>query len=157
MRYNAHLLKRTWLGLFYYMWWSRERKYYFMAILNVVWFRAGLEIRSFAHRSFAHSLIRWFAHFAQIKWVTVSDSLRSLKKNERPWANRSFAHFWTTKERFARKSNERIPSPGFEWFFVPAAHSGSASNNPDPQCCDFEVRVQNPLVVSSLFKKDYNT
>ena len=28
------------------------------------------------------------------------------------WANRSFAHFWTKIERFARKSNERIPSPG---------------------------------------------
>ena len=35
------------------------------------------------------SLIRSFAHFAQIKWATVSDSLRSLKTNERPWANRS--------------------------------------------------------------------
>ena len=40
-----------------------------------------LGIRSFAHRL--------FAHFAQIKWATVSDSLRSLKTNERPWANRS--------------------------------------------------------------------
>ena len=28
-------------------------------------------------------------HFAQIKWATVSDSLRSLKKNNGPWANRS--------------------------------------------------------------------
>ena len=26
-------------------------------------------------------------------------------------ANRSFAHFWTKNERFARKSNEQIPSP----------------------------------------------
>ena len=30
-----------------------------------------------------------FAHFAQIKWATVSDLLRSLKTNELPWANRS--------------------------------------------------------------------
>ena len=30
-----------------------------------------------------------FAHFAQIKWATVSDLLRSLKTNERLWANRS--------------------------------------------------------------------
>ena len=42
---------------------------------------AGLGIRSFAHSS--------FAHFAQINWGTVSDLLRSLKTNERLWANRS--------------------------------------------------------------------
>ena len=47
---------------------------------------AGLGIRSFAHCSFAHLLI---AHFAQIKWATGSDSLRSLKTNERLWANPS--------------------------------------------------------------------
>ena len=35
------------------------------------------------------SLICSFAHFAQIKWATVSDSLRSLKTNKRPWANYS--------------------------------------------------------------------
>ena len=29
------------------------------------------------------------AHFAQIKWATVSDLLISLKTNEQPWANRS--------------------------------------------------------------------
>ena len=44
-------------------------------------FKAGLGIRSFAHRL--------FAHFAQIKWATVSYSLRSLKTNERLWGNRS--------------------------------------------------------------------
>ena len=49
--------------------------------------KAGLGIRSFAQRSFAHLLIRSFAHFAQIKWVTVSDLLRSLKTNEQLWAN----------------------------------------------------------------------
>ena len=35
------------------------------------------------------SLIHSFTHFAQIKWATVSDLLRLLKKNERPWVNRS--------------------------------------------------------------------
>ena len=30
-----------------------------------------------------------YAHFTQIKWATVSDSLRSLKTNDWPWANRS--------------------------------------------------------------------
>ena len=33
--------------------------------------------------------IHLFAYFAQIKWGTVSDSLRSLKTNEWPWENRS--------------------------------------------------------------------
>ena len=42
---------------------------------------AGLGIRSYAYRS--------FAHFAQIKWTTVSDSLRYLRTNEQSWANRS--------------------------------------------------------------------
>ena len=49
-------------------------------------FFQGWEI---AHSLIAHSLICSFAHFAQIKWATVSDSLRSLKTNERPWAIRS--------------------------------------------------------------------
>ena len=43
----------------------------------------------FAHLLIAYSLIRSFAHFTQIKWETESDSLRLLKTNERPWANRS--------------------------------------------------------------------
>ena len=33
------------------------------------------------------SLIHSFAQIAQIKWVTVSDSLRSLRTNERLWVN----------------------------------------------------------------------
>ena len=69
---------------------------------------AGLRIRSFAHCSFAHLLIllksnEWLwairsdrsrqmsdreriAQVTQRKWATVSESLRSLKTNERPWA-----------------------------------------------------------------------
>ena len=43
-----------------------------------------------ARNSLIHSsLICSFPHNAQIKWATVSDSLRSLKTNERPWLNRS--------------------------------------------------------------------
>ena len=38
-----------------------------------------------------------FAQVAQRKWAM--------------WVNRSFAHFLTKNEWFARKSNERIPSP----------------------------------------------
>ena len=64
-------------------------------------------------------------------WVTMSDSPTLLRRNERSWAirsgrspkmsewvnhsffwaNRSFAHFWAKNERFAQKSDERIPSP----------------------------------------------
>ena len=42
---------------------------------------AGLGICSFAHCS--------FAQIAEIKWATVSDTLRLLRTNERLWANRS--------------------------------------------------------------------
>ena len=61
---------------------------------------AGLGIRSFAHRS--------FAHFAQIKWATVSDSLRSLKTNERPWANRSGrSEEMSDRERIAQVAQDK--------------------------------------------------
>ena len=48
----------------------------------------------FTHSLNAHSLIRSslicsFAHFPQIKWATVSNSLRLLKTNAWPWAKRS--------------------------------------------------------------------
>ena len=71
---------------------------------------------------FAHFIIfgercEWIAHFAHIKWAMWANrSFRSPKSKwvNRSffWANRSFANFWTKKERFAWKSNERIPSPG---------------------------------------------
>ena len=56
--------------------------------------------------------------FGSNQMIDVSESLISLTKNEQMseslifWANHSFALFWTKNERFARKSNERIPSPG---------------------------------------------
>ena len=68
----------------------------------------------------------------------VSESLRSLTNNERCeriaqvahqkwanhsffWANCSFAHFWAKNNRFAQKTDERIPSPvkiHFEYVFL---------------------------------------
>ena len=43
------------------------------------------------------------AHFAQIKWVTVNNSLRSLKTNERPLANRSgCSEEMSNRERIAQ-------------------------------------------------------
>ena len=55
------------------------------------------QIAHFAHQEWANE---WIAHF-------FGESLiRSFFL-----ANPSFAHFWTKNERFARKSNERIPSP----------------------------------------------
>ena len=94
----------------------------------------------------------WFPLFWWAMWVNrsfcsnqMSDSLRSLRGNERSWvnhsgrspkmskwmnhsffwANRSFAHFWTKNKRFARKSNEWISSPA-KW--VPNTISLSAGN-----------------------------
>ena len=69
------------------------------------------------------------AQVAYQKWATMSNLLTSLRGNERSWANPSgpspkmsewvkrsffsancsFAHFWAKNERFARKSDERIP------------------------------------------------
>ena len=68
------------------------------------------------------------AQVAQRKWRIVSESLRSLTKNE--WisesliflANRSFANFWTKNKRFARKSNERIPSPDYLFMVSRVTH-----------------------------------
>ena len=43
----------------------------------------------FAHLLIAHLLIRSFCSNQMSKWATKSDSLRSLKTNEWPWANHS--------------------------------------------------------------------
>ena len=76
----------------------------------------------------------WCEQIAQVahqKWATMSNSLRWLTKNERPWANRSggspkmskwvnpsffewTAHsliFLQKNKRFDQKTDERIPSP----------------------------------------------
>ena len=70
------------------------------------------------------------------KWATMSDSLTSLRGNERSWANcsgyspkmskwmkrsffwanHSFAHFWAENKRFTQKTDEQIPSPG--WYLI---------------------------------------
>ena len=52
--------------------------------------------------------IRSFAQIALIKWAMVSNSLRSLRKNEQLWANRSF--FWANcsfahKKQASRSKN----------------------------------------------------
>ena len=54
--------------------------------------------------------IRSFAHFAQIKWATVSYSIRSLKTNERSWANCSgLSEEMSDREQIAQvtQKNER--------------------------------------------------
>ena len=58
-----------------------------------------------------------FAQVAHQKWATMNELLRPLTKMSE-WANcslfranRSFAWFFAKNKRFARKTNERIPSP----------------------------------------------
>ena len=57
------------------------------------------------------------AQVAHQKWAMWANcSGRSPKMSEWVnhsffWANRSFAHFWAKNERFAQKTDERIPSP----------------------------------------------
>ena len=53
----------------------------------------------------------------------VSKSLRSLTKNDLMseslvfLATRSFAHFYAKNERFAQKTDEKIPSPAYLFTF----------------------------------------
>ena len=75
------------------------------------------------------SLICSFAQIAQIKWATVSDSLRSLRTNERLWANCSgrscqksdferiaqVTHDKSANERFAQKNLTKMIK---SYFFV---------------------------------------
>ena len=61
---------------------SYNKNQQYLKIFN--WKSTNLQGWEFAHSFIAHLLI---AQIAQIKWVTVSDSLRSLRKNERLWAN----------------------------------------------------------------------
>ena len=87
-------------------------------------------------------LFRWVMwvnrSFCSNKMSDVSDSLRSLRGNERSWANCSghwpkmskwvnrsffwanwpFAYFWTKNQQFAWKSNELIPSPDYRTNYV---------------------------------------
>ena len=49
-----------------------------------------------------------FAHFAQIKWATVSESLRLLRGNERLWVNRSgLSRQMSNRERFAQVTQRK--------------------------------------------------
>ena len=54
------------------------------------------------------SLVHSFAHFAQIKWATVSDSLISLKTNERLWVNRlGRSRQMSNSKRFAQVPHDK--------------------------------------------------
>ena len=90
----------------------------------------------FLNKQFAYSLFykercEQITHFTHKKWATVSDLLRSITKNEIPWANHSglspkmskwangsfilsklLIHaFFCKKKWFAQKINEQIPNP----------------------------------------------
>ena len=62
-----------------------------------------------------------FAQVAHWKWETMSKSLRSLNKNEQMSESHVFLSeslirsFFRKNERFAQKTDERIPSPANNW------------------------------------------
>ena len=61
------------------------------------------------------------AQVAQDKWATMSDSLRSLRRNERSWANRSgrsLFSFLAINKRFAPKFDEQIPNPALKCLII---------------------------------------
>ena len=110
------------------MFYLRFKKIFLNKLVN----HSFLLISSFFVSDVSESLIslrsnepcEWIAHFAHQKWGTMSNLLKSLRENEdceriahfahQKWANEWFAHsliFWGKNEWFARKSNERIPSP----------------------------------------------
>ena len=71
-----------------------------------------------------------FAQVAQRKLAIVSESLRSLTKNDQIalfFVNRSFAHFFAKNEQFAQKANEQIPSPGSKAAISAAALAASTA------------------------------
>ena len=56
----------------------------------------------------------WFAQIAQDKWVTMSDSLRLLTKNEQPWASRSGrSPKKSDHEQFAQVSHQKCANRSF--------------------------------------------
>ena len=60
--------------------WQKKSKILFFSMFYI-------ELFVLKKERFAHSLI--FGERCEQKWATMSNSLRSLTKNERPWANRS--------------------------------------------------------------------
>ena len=82
-------------------WCNRDSCIYF----DATWFHPGLGIRSNQM-----SDCERFAHIAQDKWATVSKSLRSLRGNEQPWANRSGrSRQMSDPERFAQRKRANEP------------------------------------------------
>ena len=86
----------------------------------------------FAHFSFFGERCEWIAHFAQIIWAMwanrsgcspkMSDHKRFAHGHSEEMTDREqivqVAHFLTKNEQFARKSNERIPSPALNTSLV---------------------------------------
>ena len=64
-----------------------------------------------------------FAQVAQSKWAIVSESLRSLTKNERMsellifWAKRSFAHFWAKTSDLLGKSMSEFTTLSLSYYY----------------------------------------
>ena len=117
----SHLLKKFWL--------KNLKSRFNMFYIRLNFFFLNVRIAHFC----SFPLFKWVMwvnrSFCSNQMRDVSESLRSLIGNERLWANCSgrsptmskwvncsffWANFWTKKERFARKSNERIPSPALK-------------------------------------------
>ena len=115
------------------------------------------------------------------KMSDVSELLRSFTKNKRPWAscsgrsptiselvnrsffwaNHSFAHFFAKNERFAQKSDERIPSPVwtilsvYSIWAIPSICASWAISSMYP-CCSITSNVQCSTEQWQQFSINYN-
>ena len=96
---------------------AKKSKILFFSMFYIRFFY--LKNERIAHSLFFGERCEWIAQVAHQKWAMWANrSGRSPKMSEWVnrsffWANCSFAHFWAKNERFARKTDERIPSPGY--------------------------------------------
>ena len=78
--------------------------------------RPHVSDNKYAELGICLSLICSFAQITQIKWATVSDSLRSLRTNEWLWANRSGCSWQISNcEQFSQVAHYKWANRLFFW------------------------------------------
>ena len=111
----AHTFKKLYLGYF----------------RGVLWNISSLEnafgtvqydflLKNWANRSFPlfGERCKWIAQVANQKWAMWANCSGCSTKMSDHERFAQVAHFWAKNERFALKTNERVPSPGLNTFLV---------------------------------------
>ena len=87
--------------------------------LKIFWLKIKNLVFSMYYLRFKKKLLKKLANcsfplFWWVMWVNCSGRSPQMSKwvnHSFFWVNRSFANFWAKNKRFARKSDEQIPSP----------------------------------------------